>query len=306
MKHMDGVASGQAHRRPTWLRKPSGYDSRALETRRTLADLRLHTVCESAQCPNRGECYAAGAATFIILGDRCTRACRFCAVDHGGELNGVDEGEGIRIGQYVKDAGIVYAVITSVTRDDLDDGGASHFARVLRDLRRADTGCRVELLVPDFRGSPEAVDLVCAQKPEVIGHNLETVAGLYPRVRPGADYLQSLDVIGRIAQHSDVVAKTGIMVGLGEERAELRALFRDVAARGARILTIGQYLRPRRENLPVSRYYEPEEFEELQREAEQAGVPTVVSGAYVRSSYLAEAGYLACLDGAERLVQKSV
>ncbi len=279
-------------RRPQWLRKSADYDAAALRTRQEIGRLGLHTVCESARCPNIGECFAAGTATFLILGDRCTRGCRFCAVDKcGAPADDPDPREGEKIARYMKRAGIDYAVITSVTRDDLDDGGASHFARVVQDLRRAVPDCSVELLIPDFQGDTTAVDLVCDLNVQVVGHNLETVRSLYPRVRPGADYGRSLDVVRRVAGREGVIAKTGIMVGLGESRSELRMLFDDVAEAGVPILTMGQYLRAGSTNLPVVRYYTPEEMEELRGEAEAAGVRVVVSGPYVRSSYMAEDGY---------------
>jgi lipoyl synthase len=290
MSAVEAANEGRAAPRPAWLRKPVNRTATALDTERRVDRLGLHTVCRSARCPNIGECFAAGTATFLILGDRCTRGCAFCAVDHSGELERPDPAEGARIAEFMRAGGIRYAVVTSVTRDDLPDGGASHFVSVTGAVKAALPDCRLEVLVPDFGGRAESVREVCAAPIDVFGHNVETVEGLYPRVRPGASYARSLGVLVA-ARATGRLTKTGVMVGVGESRAEIAALFRDLAAAGVEILTVGQYLRPGSANLPVHRYYRPEEFDDLRAEAVASGIPTVVSGPYVRSSYLAEAGF---------------
>jgi lipoyl synthase len=247
----------------------------------------LHTVCESARCPNLSECFRSGTATFLVLGNRCTRGCRFCAVEHGAPFP-PDPDEGNRIALQLARMAIRYAVITSVTRDDLPDGGASHFARVVEAVRAATPQTAIELLVPDFQGRDESIDLVAALPIEVFGHNLETVRSLYPAIRTGADYARSLAVLRRARAVCAGRTKSGIMVGLGESAEELARLFDDLAAAGVQILTIGQYLRPSWGNVPVGRYVAPEEFEQLAQCARGHGVPVVLAGPYVRSSYLAE------------------
>jgi len=279
-------------RRPGWLRKETILTPEVIAHRERIARLGLHTVCESARCPNLSECFQAGNATFLILGDRCTRDCAFCAVGHG-SVEAPDPGEGARIAECMRAVGIRYAVITSVTRDDLPDGGAAHFASVLAAIRSSLPDVGLELLVPDFLGSMAAVDLVVDLPIQVFAHNLETVASQYPRARRGADYRRSLGVLERAAARRRLPTrvKTGVMVGLGERREELEGLFADAAGAGVQILTIGQYLRPSWDNLPVERYPAPEEFDELGAAARAAGIPVVVSGPYVRSSYLAERAF---------------
>lgn len=295
-------------RRPEWLKKAKPINPAVLARKASIAHLGLHTVCESARCPNLSECYESGNATFLIMGECCTRNCAFCAVDHGraGEL---DPEEGRKIAQYMQGMRIRYAVITSVTRDDLPDGGAGHFERVVRDIRAVMPDVGLELLVPDFRGNNEAIQRVARLPIEVFGHNLETVEGLYPTVRSGADYRRSLEVLRMAAEARSTDApaaavasearvriksgirvriKSGIMVGLGETDEQLEALFIDAACAGVEILTIGQYLRPSWDNLPVARYCEPAHFEKLAQSARAHGIAVVQAGPYVRSSYLAE------------------
>ncbi len=287
--------------RPDWLRKPLRLSPEVLKLRREIGSLGLATVCESARCPNLGECYCAGIATFLILGERCTRACAFCAVRHGPPQQ-PDPSEGARIASFMRARSIRFAVITSVTRDDLQDGGAGHFARVVQDIRGQLPQVGLELLVPDFLGRPGAVETVAALPVQVFAHNMETVRELYPQVRRGADYERSLEVLRRArrASRPGQRVKSGIMVGLGEESGQLAGLFADLAAVGVQILTIGQYLRPTGDNAPVIRYYKPEEFEHLRALAAGQGIPTVVAGPYVRSSYLAEQAFLASVtDGPE-------
>ncbi len=283
-----GGMSG-APRRPSWLRKDQRQDGEVMAQRRRIAGLGLHTVCQSARCPNLAECYTAGNATFLILGDHCTRSCAFCAVGRGAP-EAPDPAEGARIAEHMRGGGIRYAVITSVTRDDLPDGGASHFAAVVAAVRAVLPEVGLELLVPDFRGAMEAVDLTAALPVQVWGHNLETVASLYGTARRGADYRRSLAVLERAASRRspDLRVKTGVMVGLGERREELERLFVEAAGAGVDILTIGQYLRPSWDRLPVARYLAPAEFDELSAAARAAGIEVVVAGPYVRSSYLAE------------------
>jgi lipoic acid synthetase len=289
--------------RPDWLRKPLRLGPEVLKIRREIGSLGLATVCESARCPNLGECWCAGIATFLILGERCTRACAFCAVEHGLPAQ-PDSTEGVRIARFIAGHCLRFAVLTSVTRDDLEDGGAGHFARVVGDIRRELPRVGLELLVPDFRGRPGTVEAVARLPAQVFAHNLETVRALYPRVRSGADYDRSLEVLRRAAaaRAPGVRLKSGIMVGLGERPDQLEGLFADLAAVGVQILTIGQYLRPTGFNAPVIRYYNPEEFEHLRSLAVGRGIPTVVAGPYVRSSYLAEQAYLASVPGASEQV----
>jgi lipoic acid synthetase len=280
--------------RPPWLRKHRRLTPEVMRTRRQIDQLGLHTVCESARCPNLGECYACGNATFMILGDHCTRNCAFCAVDHG-PPQVPDAQEGEKIAAYAGSNGIRYAVITSVTRDDLPDGGAGHFCLVVGDLKRLLPDLQIELLVPDFQGLRESVETVAALPIKVFAHNVETVQELYPRVRRGANYLRSLDVLKIVASLRDGQElpriKSGIMVGLGETEDQLMRLFEELAAIPVEILTIGQYLQPSKFNAPVHRYYEPDEYELLREKAVACGIRHVVAGPYVRSSYLAEKAY---------------
>jgi len=278
--------------RPAWLRKEMKLSPEVLQTLREIDNLGLHTVCESARCPNLGECYQRGNATFLILGEHCTRNCGFCAVDHAPPTP-PDPEEGLKIARYIRAARIRFAVITSVTRDDLNDGGAGHFCRVVGDLRARGPGLGLELLVPDFQGRRESVGAVAALPVQVFAHNVETVQSLYRHVRQGADYRRSLEVLRLAARvrRAGVQLKSGIMVGLGESREQLDGLFADLAGVGVEILTIGQYLIPSKKNNPVVRYYNPEEFDELKVRAENKGIPYVLAGPYVRSSYLAEKAF---------------
>jgi lipoic acid synthetase len=286
-------------RRPEWLRKVQHLSPEVLKTRREIGALGLRTVCQSARCPNLGECYCAGVATFLILGDRCTRGCAFCAVEHG-SAGEPDPREGTAIAGYIRKRSIRFAVITSVTRDDLADGGASHFVRVTMDIRAQLPLVGLELLVPDFRGLLSSVEAVAGLPIQVFAHNVETVPELYPRIRKGADYRRSLAVLqaaGRTLR-PEARLKSGIMVGLGESLEQLEMLFGDLAGCGVDILTIGQYLQPTRVNEPVIRYYNPEEYERLRLMAGGLGIRTVVAGPYVRSSYLAEQAFVASASGA--------
>jgi lipoic acid synthetase len=243
------------------------------------------TVCESARCPNRGECFEERTATFLILGKSCTRRCGFCAV-HKGRPGVPDPDVPAAVATAARRLGLDFVVVTSVTRDDLPDGGAGVFARVIRRIRHESPGTRVEVLVPDFGGAEGALDTVTAAEPDVLNHNVETVPRLYPAVRPGADYGRSISLL-RKAAVGVPVTKSGMMLGLGEKRDEVRAVMRDLSSAGCRSLTLGQYLQPTRGNLAVERYLEPEEFEELAREGRRLGIERVLAGPLVRSSYRA-------------------
>ncbi len=252
-----------------------------------LRRLELHTVCESAKCPNRMECFSRRTATFMLLGDTCTRNCAFCGVAKG-IPEAPDEGEPERVAEAAASLGLEHVVMTSVTRDDLEDGGAAHFAAAVTAVKKRLPGATVEVLTPDFRGDLDALRLVLSSGPDVFNHNLETVEALYGRVRPGADYRRSLRLLKEAKSGAPRVStKSGVMVGLGETREQLRELFRDLAETGCDMLTIGQYLRPSRAQLKVERFLSPQEFAELAREAEAAGVPRVASAPFVRSSYRA-------------------
>ena len=272
-------------KRPDWLRTkfpggPNYHELKVLKNR-----LRLHTVCESARCPNIGECWEQRTATFMILGDVCTRRCGFCAVPKGAPLP-VDDQEPERVAQAVDHLGLEYAVVTSVNRDDRKDGGAEFFARTILAIRRLRPECKVEVLIPDFQGSRHALETVLAARPDVLSHNMETVPRLYRQVRPGARYEQSLNLLRSVGEiNPRITAKSGMMLGLGEEPREVLAAMRDLRDHDCRILTLGQYLRPTVHHLPIARYYPPEEFAELKREGERMGFRHVEAGPLVRSSY---------------------
>ena len=274
--------------RPEWLkvRLPMGPEYETL--RKLMRAKDLHTVCEEARCPNMSECWGAGTATFMILGDTCTRSCGFCAVKTG-RPGVVDLDEPGRVGDAVAQMGLGHAVVTSVNRDELADGGASVFAATIREIRKRSPGTTVEVLIPDFQGDEFALEVVLDKRPEILNHNVETVERLYPRVRPQARYGRSLEVLRRTkARAPDLVCKSGIMVGLGETRDEVLATMRDIAAQGTDVLTIGQYLRPSPVHLPIERYWTPTEFADLREEGMRMGFDHVESGPLVRSSYHAE------------------
>jgi lipoic acid synthetase len=271
-------------------RKRVAIDPKVDETRVRLDALGLNTVCEESGCPNMAECYARGAATFLILGRICTRDCRFCAVVHGSP-SVPDPGEPVRVARSVREAGMRYVVVTSVTRDDLSDGGAGHFARTIGALREECPGTGVEVLVPDFGGNGEAVATVVGASPRVFAHNVETVPRLYPKVRPGASYERSLGVLGAARGVAPgITVKSGLMVGLGEEPGEVGAVLAEMAGVGVTSVTIGQYLSPSPNHLPVERHHTEEEFAGYERMAREAGIAKVKSGYFVRSSYHASEG----------------
>jgi len=274
------------HPRPEWLRVKFFGGERYQELKRIMRTLDLHTVCESARCPNMGECWDHGTATFMILGNICTRACGFCAVPSGKPVGPPDEEEPVRVAEAAARMGLRYAVVTSVNRDDQLDGGAHIFARTIEEIRRRVPGCKVEVLIPDFRGNWDALNVVLATRPDVLNHNTETVPRLYRQVRKGALYERSLELLRRSKQaHPEVPTKTGLMLGLGEGKDEVLTTLQDLAAQGTDILTLGQYLQPTREHLPIVRYVHPDEFAEFKVRGESMGFKHVEAGPLVRSSY---------------------
>lgn len=277
--------------KPRWLRRrlPSGPQYERI--RSLIKEQCLSTVCQEAMCPNQFECFGRGTATFMILGDRCSRNCRFCAVGHGPQ-GPPDPQEPGRVAETVRVMALSYCVITSVTRDDLTDGGAAHFAAVIEAIRHHNPQTLIEVLIPDFQGDPEALATVLAAEPDVLNHNLETVERLYPLVRPEADYQRSLELLSRSKRLSPkTITKCGIMVGLGETTEELNGLFGDLRRTGCDILTIGQYLQPSRRHLDVTCYVPPEEFTVLEQQALALGFGAVAAAPFVRSSYQAESLY---------------
>ena len=275
-----------AHPRPSWLRVRFFGGENYQELKRIMRTLELHTVCESARCPNMGECWEHRTATFMILGNICTRACGFCAVPSGRPLGPPDEDEPRRVAEAVERMGLRYAVVTSVNRDDQRDGGAGIFARTVQEIRWRVPGCKVEVLIPDFRGDCAALDTVLSARPDVLNHNMETVARLYRRVRKGAVYERSLELLRRVRERApETPSKTGMMLGLGETREEVLTAMQDIVAQGTHILTLGQYLQPTADHLPVERFVHPDEFAEFKRMGEAMGFKHVESGPLVRSSY---------------------
>jgi lipoic acid synthetase len=271
--------------KPPWLRVRLPAGGAYQEVNHLLAGLGLHTVCQEAQCPNKGECFHARTATFLILGDVCTRGCRFCAVAKG-QPQPLDTDEPERVAQAVEALNLRYSVITSVTRDDAPDGGAAMFAETIRAIRRRVPRCKVEVLIPDFQGSDEALRIVMDARPDVLNHNLETVPRLYSTARPGADYERSLRLLRRAKEMSPgALTKTGLMLGLGETLDEIRAVMSGLVAVRCDLLTLGQYLQPSRAHLPIERYVPPEDFASLAREGEAMGLKHVEAGPLVRSSY---------------------
>jgi lipoic acid synthetase len=276
-------------RHPDWIKVRAPASPEFFRTREVLSGLRLHSVCQEACCPNIGECFSHRTATFMLMGDVCTRNCPYCAVAHG-KARPLDPDEPARIAEAVARLGLQHVVVTSVDRDDLPDGGAAHFAATARAIKQRLPHARVEVLVPDFKGEPASVEAVVDSPVDIYNHNIETVPALYRTARPGGRYDRSIGVL-RHAKHSarargrELLTKAGLMLGLGEERAEVGAVLRDLRAVECDILTLGQYLRPSREHLPVSRYVPPAEFAELRAQALAMGFRHVESGPLVRSSY---------------------
>ena len=271
--------------KPPWLRVRAPGSPNYLRLKNLMRELKLHTVCEDARCPNIGECWNHGTATFMILGDVCTRACAYCAVAHGrpGE---VDTEEPIRVAEAIHSLNLSYVVVTSVDRDDLPDGGASIFASTVRETHRRLPQCRVEVLIPDFQGDEPALLAVLDAQPDILNHNTETVPRLYKMARSGGRYGRTLELLDRSRRHAPgIPTKSGLMVGLGEEHDELVSTFKDLRSAGCGILTIGQYLRPTDRHAPMVRYYHPDEFQELKQIALDLGFVHVESGPLVRSSY---------------------
>jgi lipoic acid synthetase len=281
---LQGVARA---RRPDWLKARIPVGENYSRLRSIIDGRRLHTVCEEARCPNMGECWNAGTATFMILGDTCTRSCGFCAVTTGRPSPGLDWDEPRRVAEAVKLLGIRHVVITSVNRDERRDGGAPIFAETVRQIRGLNLGCRVEVLIPDFKGDEEALLTVLNAKPDILNHNVETVPRLYRAVRPQAVYKQSLEVLDR-AKRRGFVTKTGMMLGIGERTEEVVEVMADLREVNCDILTLGQYLQPTRDHLPVDRYAHPDEFGSLKLKGLEMGFRHVESGPLVRSSYHAE------------------
>ncbi len=275
--------------KPEWIKAKIPTGKRFREITNLLREQKLHSVCEEAACPNIGECFNMGTATFMIMGDICTRRCPFCDVGHGRPLP-LDTEEPKRLAETVRNLGLDYVVITSVDRDDLRDGGAGHFAECIKEIRTLSPKTGIEILVPDFRGRLDvALEILTETKPDVLNHNLETVPRLYKKARPGADYQNSLDLLKRYkAKNPDVTTKSGIMVGLGEEDEEVYQLMRDMRAHDIEMITIGQYLQPSGDHLAVERYVTPEQFKEYEREAYRLGFKNAYVGAMVRSSYHAD------------------
>jgi lipoic acid synthetase len=271
--------------KPPWLKKrlPPFQDLQKVKS--ILDGACLHTVCEEAHCPNLGECFCSGTATFLILGRICTRHCGFCAVEHS-VPSPLDEAEPERLAQAIKQMGLRYVVITSVTRDDLPDGGAAHFARTIQAIRELETRIKAEVLIPDFAGDFSALRTVLEAVPDVLNHNVETVPRLYPHVRPQANYRRSIELLRRAGEtDSHILTKSGFMLGLGEKEEEVDQLLSDLREAGCDFLTIGQYLQPGSDRLPVVRYIPPEEFENYKIKGENMGFKAVASGPFVRSSF---------------------
>ncbi len=275
-------------RLPEYLKRGLINTEKTKTVRRLLKEKCLNTVCEEARCPNKAECYSKDTATFMIMGDTCTRNCRFCNINSG-RPDTLDPDEPLHVAQAVKELGLHYAVITSVTRDDLPDGGAEHFSKTITEIKKLSPSTKVEVLIPDFKGDLKALDVVLDAKPDVLNHNVETIPRLYKIVRPQAIYERSLEVLAH--SKSKAVTKTGIMVGLGETEEDLIELFKDLKSIDLDILTIGQYIRPSKNHLEVVKYYTPSEFEVLKELAQKEGIKTVISAPLVRSSFKAFEAY---------------
>lgn len=279
----------QRLRKPSWIRAKSPFHPNVKKLKEVLRDQKLHTVCEEASCPNLGECFGKGTATFMIMGDICTRRCPFCDVGHG-RPNPLDENEPKHLAETISAMSLSYVVITSVDRDDLRDGGSSHFVECIEQTRKLNPETEIEILVPDFRGRMDvALDIMIAAPPDVFNHNLETIPRLYKQCRPGSDYQWSLDLLKRFkASHPNVKTKSGLMLGLGEELDEVVEVMKDLRSHDVEMLTLGQYLQPSQHHLPVERYVTPDEFDMLYKVGMELGFKHVASGPMVRSSYHAD------------------
>lgn len=273
-------------RLPEYLKRGIIDTEKTKTVRHILKSHCLNTVCEAARCPNKSECYAKNTATFLIMGNNCTRNCRFCNISCA-KPEPLNELEPKKIADAVQKLGLNYVVITSVTRDDLIDGGAQHFANVIKEIRNLTPNVKIEVLTPDFQGKEQSIDIAIAQKPDVFNHNVETVPSLYKKARPQANYQRSLDFLEYVKNNSDILTKTGLMVGLGETKEELIKTFEDLAAIKCDIVTIGQYIAPTKEHLEVAKYYEPKEYDELAQIARKIGIKHTFFSPLTRSSYKA-------------------
>jgi len=294
-------------RLPPWFKQELPDMEKIRGMQKMFRDSKLHTVCESAKCPNMGQCWGAGVATFMILGEVCTRACRFCAVKAGRPMN-VDPDEPRNIAEAVKALNLRYVVITSVARDDMPDEGAGHFYQTIQHVRRISPQTKIEVLIPDFSNKTESIQRLVEARPEVVSHNIETVRKISPRIRPQADYDRSLEVLKNFKTLSPgIFTKTSFMLGLGETREEILETMRDILKTGCDILTIGQYLAPTqlKRHLPVEKFYTPEEFNELKTTGEATGFKYVMSGPLVRSSFIAEEGYKVVFNKLSLRAQRS-
>ena len=298
------TSSGRPQRRhPEWLKVRAPFGERVHELKSMLKGLELNTVCQEAMCPNMGECWSHGVATFMILGDICTRGCRYCAVSKGKPTE-LDLAEPKRVADAVAQMKLHHVVITSVDRDDVADGGAAIFASTIREIRQRHPNCFVEVLIPDFQGSEDSLRTVLEAAPEILNHNIETVPRLYPVARGGGEYSLSLELLRRSKEIAPlIVSKTGMMLGLGEESEEIRAVMQDLIDRGVQILTLGQYLRPSNWHLPVARHYHPDEFAKWKEIGESLGFEHVEAGPLVRSSYLADRQFESLLRKSRPLIQ---
>ena len=273
-------------RLPEYLKRGIIDTDKTKTVRHILKSNCLNTVCEAARCPNKSECYAKNTATFLIMGNNCTRNCRFCNISCA-RPEPLNELEPKKVADAVQKLGLSYVVITSVTRDDLSDGGAEHFANVIKEVRLLSPNAKIEVLTPDFQGRKESIDTVISASPDVFNHNIETVPSLYKKARPQANYQRSLDFLDYIKQNSNILTKTGLMVGIGETKEELIQTFEDLAKIKCDIVTIGQYIAPTKEHLEVSRYYEPHEYDELAKIAQKIGIKHTFFSPLTRSSYKA-------------------
>ena len=295
----------EALKKPSWLKKRIPPIQEIEKVKAILGRGDLHTVCEEARCPNVGDCFSKGTATFLILGRICTRSCGFCAVQRGDPVP-LNESEPETVARAVSELKLRYVVLTSVTRDDLQDGGASHYANVIQTIRVENPGVKIEILIPDLKGDRSALALVLKERPDVLNHNVETVSRLYPQVRPQADYRRSLALLKWTkAVEPSMVTKSGFMLGLGETHEEVLNLLADLREAECDFLTIGQYLQPRSDRLPVVRYVPPEEFEDYRRIAQNMGFRDVASGPFVRSSFHASQMFEGCANkGVARTVHQ--
>jgi len=285
ISHMPS-AIRSSQRLPPWFKVKAKTGPDYLDIKQTMDRLNLHTICEEARCPNRWECWNARTATFLILGDICTRRCHYCSVETGRPA-AIDHEEPRRVAEAVQVLGLRHAVITSVNRDELEDGGAAIFAETIRQTRQLSPSCTIEVLIPDFEGNESALAMVCVEMPEILNHNIETVRRLFPAIRPQGKYQRSIELLGK-AKQLGMRTKSGLILGMGETMDEAREVMRNLRSVGCDIMTIGQYLQPTRQHLPVTRFYDPDEFAMLKEEGMALGFTHVESGPLVRSSYHAE------------------